>query len=354
MQSATSTALLDFHPHVERQREWLFEGVSDFPSALKEVVITNYGSRVARGHGKPLLGEYAPWLLADMLPLSNRQVVAEVALPWMNLYAYTLFIDDVLDIDKKADAVPLMLASQLLLERGFTRLHSLLPSGCNVRLRIDQYFLEAANAVLIEMQEHRGLLRGYSPEEVDRLGRKIAFLKLCAACLLAADGHGGEDQAALLLPVDELATGMQLLDDIADWEEDLKAHSFTPLLTQTLCDVEARWPDSIRNRGNFTSEEVLAAMVVTGALENHIALGISWLDRVAATPGLSPSSPAAHLLGAVIEEHKAVRDQVISVRLSCEAVLQQGGGFGSLLRDEPVRRRVEMVSTQLQIVAQNS
>lgn len=353
MQSVTSGVLMEFQGEVTRQRECLFAGVSDFPAPLRDVIIANYKSRVARGHGKPLLGECAPWLMAEILPIRDRTAVGRVIQPWMDLYAYTLFIDDIIDVTEKADALPLMLASQLLLERGLSRLYAVLPMESGVRVHVDAYFLEAATAVLAEFQEHRGHLKPYSSEDVDRLGQKVAFLKLCASCLLSMDGRQPDDHETLLLPVGALATGMQLLDDIADWEEDFRARNFTPLLTMALAGLESDAPETPQCLDTLTPRDVMVRLITTGALENHIALGLSWLETVAAAPGLSPSSLAACLLAAVIDENLAVCDQVRAIRLACEATCP-GGGVRSPLLDRAISRRIDAVSTELRIVAQNS
>ena len=120
MTQTTSSPLSRFSKNVVANRQAYFNLIGAFPPEFGDTLARHYKSRLARAHGKPLLGEYAPWLLADMLPLRNPRVSREVAPAWMSLYAYTLFVDDMLDSAERADFSRSLLASSLLLQRGIT------------------------------------------------------------------------------------------------------------------------------------------------------------------------------------------------------------------------------------------
>jgi hypothetical protein len=332
-------------------------GLSDLPPVMRATVIRNYDERIARGNGRPLLGEYAPWLLADVLPLRSREVIDRVSPAWMNLYAYTLFVDDVLDIRRKPDAAPLLLASQLLLERGLASLYAVLSPGSWVCLRIDGYFLEAATAVLSELQGHRNLVRDYTEDELKRLGQKVSFLKLCAASMLSADGHGEDQYEDCLIPIEDLATGMQLLDDVTDWLDDWKSGSYTPLLTRTFRRLEDQGLCAASAPQCLEPIEVLTAMILTGSLDECVRMGLAHLQNVAAAPDLRRPSCAARILDQIIAENLALCADIAKLRASCASAIDVERApdlVRVLVARQQVRRQVEEIDKKLRIVAQNT
>jgi hypothetical protein len=291
-----------------------------------------------------------------MLPLKNRETALRIAPSWMKLYAYTLFIDDVLDSKKSADLSQSLLASALLLERGISELATVFPRRANIRVKLDKYFLEAAQATFKEITKHRERLDKYSEEDIARLGEKVALLKLCASCLLAADG-AQHSESELLIPVESLATGAQLFDDVTDWKEDWRAGNYSYLLTRTFHQL-ARSGIS-RPAEKLSSIEVLLGIVITRSLEDCLARGLEYLKTVEMAPHLKDESPAKHFLKELIQQHDAFVDEVVETRKYLRHSRVSLGKpntdwLKQLAMQQPVRKQIELIGKRLTILANST
>ena len=352
----TASPLTDFAAQATLSREAFFRDLEHLPDELHKVVVSNYNERVARCNGKPMLGEYIPWLLADMIPLKDRDILQTIAPAWLGLYTYTIFVDDLLDISGKPDAGPLLLASGLLLQRGLSNLYQALPPGVANRAQISSFWLAAAGAVLRELQNHKGKLQAFNEEDINRLGEKVSLLSLCASCILVADGY--EDVSdGVLKPVEAFATGMQLLDDMTDWEEDWRSGNFTHILTRTFSFLRYEGEAIDPKSADLTSSEVLTAIVLTGSLEDCLSRGIGFVQSVLAAPGFQSSSSAYRLLRAIKEESIEFLDEV---RLARDIVQKNRTtqkpytALSQLSRDPLVRRNITTIERKLKILAQHT
>jgi hypothetical protein len=359
MSLTINSPLSRFSRQVASTRTAFFRGLRTLPPELARNAADHYRGRLQRGLGKPLLGEYAPWLLADLLPLGRRGVVRQIAPAWMQLYASTLFMDDVLDRPSGAATHPTtLLASALLLERGVSDILRLLPQGTNVRVRLDRYFVAAARATLTEIQRHRARLEDYSEEDVARLGEKVSLLKLCASCLLAADGNTAVREE-VLVPVESLATGAQLLDDATDWEEDWRGGNYTFLLSRTFKRLREGGLLRGQEPASFTASELLVGMILTGSLEECVSRGLKCLRKVVLSPHLRRGSTADKLLQAMIQENATFLQEVTDARQSLERTrrdLPRRGRdwLSRLVRQPQARRQISWVKRRMLIVAQNT
>lgn len=356
MAKTASSALAGLSKNVVTNRQTFLRGLGKLPPEFGNRLADNYNDRLNRARGKPLLGEYAPWLLADMLPLNNRRSALRIAPAWMNLYAYTLFVDDVLDTTKPVDHSHSFLASALLLERGISEISAALPRNAKIRVKLDRYFLEAAQAVFKEINQHRQKLDAYCEDDVSRLGEKVALLKLCASFLLAVDG-GSHPEKELLIPVAALATGAQLFDDITDWKEDWQSGNYTYLLTYAFRGLTQL--GIVKSPEQFTATEVLTAIVLTGSLEDSLNRGLGYLKNVRTSPHLRSHSPAEHLLRKMIQEHSEFVEEVVEVRqyLQRSGLLIQKSGsdwLKSLTKYNPTRKQIGLIDKRLTILANST
>ncbi len=350
----------DFAPEIANMRKSLFRAASDFPIPLRNSVVDNYNNRIQRANGKPLLGEYAPWILADVLNIKSNSAVHDIVPSWMNLYAYTLFVDDFLDRGSKTETVPILLASGLLLQRGLSGFFKKFPANESVRIRVDDCFVETAGAVMEELARHKQKLSHFTTCNVDRIGRKVGFLKLCATGLLAADGRPDEDVKDLLIPIEYLATGMQLLDDITDWEEDWRAENYSFLLTKTFSILREMGVEKAQNLQSLTKTEVFVAIIITGSLEKCLARALGYLQRIKALNVYRRPSRATQMLDAIITENTALKKEVESIRkLFLVHLKEVETNYGknwldALVKHAEVKRQVNHLKKKLQIFATNS
>lgn len=340
-------------------RRVFFESLELLPPPIRGVVTSNYRKRVNRARGKPLLGECAPDILADLLAIKNEKAVQCVIPSWLSLYAYTLFIDDVLDREAAVEAAPLVLASQLLLQRGISHFYQSMNPPAHLLIQMDVYFLETAIAVMRELKRHKRQVHRFSRSEVRQIGNKVALLKLCAAQLLLADGQGERIDDRVMVPVELLATGMQLLDDITDWEEDWTTGSLSHLLTETFATLSAMGIQNAHESDTLNRAEVFAALVVTGSLEEALSTALTYLKEVALLRGEDNSSFVKDILNVIIQENVEFEREVTDVRLQCHEwmIMPQGPGKNwlSLLATHPtLRRHFSSLEKRLHVVAQSS
>jgi hypothetical protein len=346
----------DFASEISKMRESLFCEAGNFPVLLRDSVVDNYRCRIKRAKGKPLLGEYAPWILADILHIKDNRAVHDIVPSWMNLYAYTLFTDDILDRGSKIDTAPLLLASGLLLQRGLSDFFKKFPANESVRIRVDDCFIETAGAAMEELARHKQKLSSFTARNVDHIGRKVSFLKLCATGLLAADGRPDEIIKDLLVPIEYLATGMQLLDDVTDWEEDWQAENYSFLLTKTFSTLRGIGVEKALNPRNLSRMEVFTAIVITGALEKCLAKALGYLLRVNVLNAHQRPSRSTQLLDAIIEENTIFKKEVESTRkILKEIQIDYSENWLEVSTKHPTnRRRLNYLEKKLHIVAASS
>ena len=342
--STSASVLQELAAASTNSRDVFRDGLKGLDPVVRVPIERGFQARIERASGKPMLGEVAPHLLAGMLNAREDSYLSFVG-PWMDLYASVVLADDAIDGVHPATDAEVMVSSMLLLQRGQSGIYRAMPVSGSASLLFDEFFAEAAQAVLAEFQ-YRAQAVSYTKEDIDHLGRKVALLKLCATCILIADGR--EATGELLVPVEWLATGMQLLDDITDWEEDLVVGNFTPLLSKTIGFVEARqvaWNHKDHLQG-------IAAIVLSGALEQCIECAIAQLQKVVELPDLKHGSIAERFLGAIICENREFSSTVRSARVACEAM--QVTDLGQLTSNSVVRPRIDAINQTLRILASNT
>jgi hypothetical protein len=354
--TTTKSSLANFSKNVATNRQTFFRGLNTLPREFETRLSSNYKNRIARANGKPLLGEYAPWLLVDLLPLNNPKVALRIAPAWMNLYAYTLFVDDMLDTNTKNELSKSVLASGLLLERGISALTDALPKDAKVRVKLDRYFLEAATATFKEITKHRERLSRYSQKDISRLGEKVALLKLCASCLLAADGAKSISNE-LLVPIESLATGAQLFDDVTDWQEDWRAGNYTYLLTRTFQRLKNL--GIAREPSQFSQAEVLIGIVITGSLEDCLRRGLGYLNAVETSSYNKVDSVAKRLLEELIHENSIFQKEVFETRRFLEQFrtsykMKTKDWLKEIRQKKPVQKQITIIAKRLKILAQST
>jgi len=285
----TSTRLLSqFENRVEKSRELFLDSLKELPEGLQTVARTRTLERIERASHKMLLGEYAPWLVADLLGVTDEQSVKEVSASWLNLYFFVMMLDDVIDRrnDGEYGAAELITAS-LLLQRGISELSSLLSESTEFKESFDSAFMSTANAAIHELDNHRSKITSYSTKDISNLGRKMSLLRICVATIAQLkDDNNGYELNLVQDAFQDLATGIQLLDDLTDWKEDLEAENMTvPLTLANLRAPGAKYLEceDITNQLKFSEQErTLLLMVYTGAIEDTLSEAIKALKKTIA------------------------------------------------------------------------
>ncbi len=352
----TSSILNELSDVALSNREAFLKEISTLPNPLGSVLVDRYHNRIARADGKPLLGEYAPWLLADLLPIHNREIIAKIALPWLSIYAYTYFIDDLIDQAQGDIAPELLVASGVLLSKGLGALYSLTPNGQDAVRYLCEQCVQTALATVEDVRRHRGCVQSFGRFEIDNLGRKASVLRMCAVALLLADG-AKEIHHDDLRAIFGLETGVQLLDDVSDLQEDWRQNNYTYPLTLTLERLGEYGFDKESFRTDAPFDRVLAAAITTGALETTLTTICGYVEEVLAAPTAMHGSVGHRFLESVADHSHLLHGQVVLARqvLLEEKLFCMGAKWQEqLMQRTNVKQQLRRIRQNLQIYAQQS
>jgi hypothetical protein len=270
-----------FRTDVDLCREAFLKELPKFPPSITDFIVAEYIARAERVTGPPLLGEIAPWILANILGITDYRSVRKIAVPWFFLYLYTLLVDDYLDrSETQHDSSFRWVASGMLLQRGIGDLFVALPTHHEkIASLLNSSFNETARAVVSEFVSHRGRIQSYDHRDRAKIGKKNSFAKLLAGviCLSADNPMPSQKQS---LAIDHFLQALQLRDDITDWEEDLRSSTYTYLLTTTAERMVQRSNNTNSPIENLPADIVLLSFVLTGSLVSTLELSTSSINRV--------------------------------------------------------------------------
>lgn len=161
---------------------------------------------------------------ADLLTLSASNTF---------LMLYAILQDDVMDTapgEYNADILPL---GNMFFLNFMQCYRSLFSSGSIIWGYLDKYFAQWADSVTSEHKQHWNKMKEFTPSDITMLAGKAAPLKVscAAACLICSKESDLEPLCSI---VDYIFILLQLLDDWADWQEDLSAGNCTCLLSEVM------------------------------------------------------------------------------------------------------------------------
>lgn len=341
-----SREFLVLRDRVEHCREEYLASLGAIRAPLGEMCAQFYTQRIRRVSPKPLLGEYLPWLLGDVFAIDPDQV-RRVANAWLPLYLHVLAIDDLLDETSDVDRATLPIVSSVLAERAFAEYLALLGPRMDFWSGFEDFFLTTGAAGAREMTEARGRVASITPNEIRRLGEKIELVKICYSSLVLA---AGLDISELhLSALGDFEIGVQLLDDVSDWDEDFAIGSFTPLLALAL--------RGANGKGGLSPTLVLSRLVSTGALGLCLDEAIERLERASAVIVSRRESAGAILLTTMISDARWLRAEEDAVR---EVIVREGERLDQvdpelLVAVSPrLRAALAKLDSSIKVVAQSS
>lgn len=353
----THTSPLEiFQTAVQTSRQAFLNELKTLPTPLNDLATEQYLSRIKRGNGRAVLGEYAPWLIADLAGIFDKEAIMELMVPWLSIYSYIVFIDDAIDEESLKDRKLLMVAAGLILERGLIKLHRLSVDTQRFLELIDRYFMETATAAVSELHRHRHQLTSYTEDEISSLGRKVAALKLCTIYILSSRGATKIGKIDLE-DIDAIGTGIQLLDDVTDWEEDWEIGNYTFPLTLTLKELYTQGIDRASDPRNLKPDEVLAGLIITSALEHSIKRAITLLEKALSKGQVRDGSQAFIFFQRIIDnnvwfakEIEKARGVLMAERAACQSI----DWLEELTKRERTQRELNRVRRIFPIVAQDT
>src|SRR3990170_6843471 len=172
----------------------------------------------------PLLGELFPWIIQDITGL-DKDVTKRVAVGWLALYIYTIFLDEYLD-GKKEISPEEFLAGSLLAKIGLLNLHEIV-IGTKFQNVFDDALIVSADGQLHDVVFKSKQKNMFDLEDTAK--KKNYLLMTCASALAALSDENSEviiEFAMSLLLI------FQYLDDLADWEEDIHDKRITLVFEQ--------------------------------------------------------------------------------------------------------------------------
>lgn len=205
-----------YSPMISETRHQFIELIGQLPPALSDIALQRISDRTSRAGGRPLLGEYAPWLIADLLEIHDVPAVRQITLSWLHVYFFVLMVDDLVDRPPdRLDPSDFIIGS-FLFQKGLLRLarHGIYEEG------LDAAFLDTAVAALREISAWHHRIQGLASPDPTLVGQKLALLRVCCRSLVPLAVGRHNPTAALDIFLDHLGIGIQLLDDVTDLEED--------------------------------------------------------------------------------------------------------------------------------------
>lgn len=267
---ATPLAWLPFTDDIRSSRLEFFDSLHDLPKQLRQHLAAFHAARLHRSSDRPLLGEALPWLFGDFLGVTSNSNFRIVARAWFSIYYAVILTDDLLD--RKNDQVShSILTSNLLFIRGLSDLFSVSNNPKRLKKICDRGFSQCAQTAYIECaaRERGGL--GSTQTSIKVIERKFAVAQICFAALLELKPIGNYSfhvrKANTFLR--QLMLGLQLLDDLCDWSEDLASSHFTFPLLHAI-HRNSSWRDCIRKHSNIEEDIVFILLVQTGAISETL------------------------------------------------------------------------------------
>lgn len=351
MLSHASRALgAQFDDNVRHAREAFLRDIASLPPPLHQSALHAFEGRLSRALDRPMLGEFMPWLVADLLGISEVRPVQEVASAWLHVYLFTLMLDDFIDgrtPPRRRNTE--MITASLMLQRGVTRLVLRASNPGEMEQVLNDAFGTTAAAAHRELAHHRNRIKAFSMSDVTAVGQKVALLRVCLRAL--EDLVPTRERGLLDYALSRLATGVQLLDDLTDWEEDLRGGNFTLPLTI----LKQRSPE-MAGSADADRANLLAALLASTALEQTLRAALHALqDTLAELRAVRSEKPAAALV--YLENLVASGRVALDVFARARSELRIDCGVADSGTRSHARTRQEVlkdVESQLAIVAQSS
>ena len=210
----------------------------------------------SRDNNLPMMFELFPWVIKDLTGISLKKI-HEISVSWLSIYLYVSFLDN--HLDTKAEIKPEeFLGASILAQKGLINLFKIVNGTKYEKLFTDSLFSSAINQ-LVDVFEQKKVYENYYEKEKSASG-KNKILVACAGALAAST----EKHSQFIIDLtNELLLTIQFLDDLADFEDDLKHRNITVLLNEIAKDKNFDFSD-------FERKVLIGKLISTGSLYNVI------------------------------------------------------------------------------------
>src|ERR1035437_6034440 len=230
------------------------------------------------GVQSPRASAYLPLLLAEPFQINEPFIVNEAAFANLCLDVFSRAVDCCTDNPKGSDPILIHLGS-LCMGKAVQVYGNLLPRGDGFWKYWEQYLKEASLSEQF-LWRHRGSFVPFGEDDFAMQGTKSSLIKVSAALYASLTNRWGIlDEIEIGL--NAIATGVQIIDDLLDWEEDLGARIYTfPLVLG----------QRNRIRGQSLAQSVNSPYVVTVVLRtamDNLEIGKQHFEKVNASSMVS-------------------------------------------------------------------
>jgi hypothetical protein len=222
------------------------------------VNILNRLSKKGSENNDPSLFEIFPWILRDITDLEHQKI-HDISVDWVALYSYISLLDDYLDLNTEIQPNEILGAS-FLAHHSLINLFKIVNGTKYEKVFTDSLFSSAKyqlNDVVDQAKSYN-----YSFGKAESASGKNAILLACAGTVAASCQRNSE---FIIEITQNLMLAVQLLDDLADFEEDYLRNNITIILNNL--------PNILASQNKpATRENILHQMICNNSLCTVISI----------------------------------------------------------------------------------
>lgn len=222
----SGNAFLELNAPILKGRESLLRSIASLPKPLASQAKQFLDSRLVRNAARPMLGEYIPWIAADLLALPSIHPSPRLISGWMQIYFSVLVADDVFDRGGGGASPNECLLICLLQQRGIA---DVISGARNPRLmaqKLEASYNRTAIAAITDIQRRSFGSFRMTHRAIRELSHKFHIARVCIDSLIEYQPSTTYRRWIYDL-FDRMLTALQLLDDITDLTEDEESGGVT-------------------------------------------------------------------------------------------------------------------------------
>jgi hypothetical protein len=305
----------------------------------------HYLTRLVRAEDRHMLGEYAPFLLSDVLRIPDK-ALSDIIIPWLVIYQHNLLVDDIVDVKGQLISEEILL-SQVLFDNFVSLWRNRFSKHPDLWQLFSKYHGEWILATFKELRKSSEISAPLVHDSIEwatdyhlTMGHKSALVKFCAAAL-SIEYKGRFLSPGEEIAFDKLCAGIQLLDDLSDSIEDYREKRYTyPLMTGFEWLQRRHDLTSLRQR-TLSDEEILSVLILSGVTGQVVKLSRGYLAEGVSDLQITPDSPTGKYLLSLIEDNSRIAktlDSIITTNSSLiermiHSLCEREGAFEDLLTD---------------------
>ena len=338
-------------PRIHEGRQGYAAILEELPTQLRSLAARCLDERLARGMGHPHIGEFAPWLIADLFEVPASQKLRTVVDGWLAIYFSILLIDDLFDAELSPDYREKVLLVTLLQQKGAKHMASACEFPKQILSELDRAYDQTASAVLLELARRNHNVIPFSDFDVRGVGKKGAYLRVCfeAVASLSSKKH----LATSIWPVFEnLLTVLHLLDDFTDWQSDYQNGLMSLPLTMSAAEPAKDGAAILAVYG--PQQGLLLNLLLTGSLGHTLETAADFLRAATETALSHTNLHLAHLATYLDVLHLSLAQAISAVGAARKSIEILPGGALTGRHQNQVLKTLETLQRDMLVVSQTT